>query len=112
MASNPTYSAAFRDATVAARQDHEGSEYISDDRDEEDDEAREHEDGDGCAIFATEYQVLRKSDDEGGEPEQIPVEDLEPGDLYQDPAQDAHDVWWLVAEVDITGDDVHVQTEH
>lgn len=65
-----------------------------------------HEQGDGCASYVTGYQVRRRG---GGT---IDVEDLNPGDSYQDPAMDDPDTWYEVTDVHVMpdGQTVHVES--
>jgi hypothetical protein len=73
---------------------------------DEDDEAQVHEDGDGCAIYDTGYQV-RYNEGEST----IDAEDLSPGDTYNDPASDDSDTWYDVVAVVVIDDQVHVESE-
>ena len=57
----------------------------------------EHHDGDGCAIYATDYTVIR----DGVE---VPITDLRDGDVFID----YDDKPWLTARVGRDGHDVHV----
>lgn len=63
-----------------------------------------HSDGDGCAVYEGGYRVLRRGDES-----EVRVEDLEPGDDYNDPASDAPGDWLAVDDVwESAGGDVHV----
>lgn len=66
-----------------------------------------HSDGDGCAVYDPGYRVRRRDDVEP-EPVEVDVEDLEPGDVYADPAVDADGTWWTVEEVATVSGDVHL----
>lgn len=61
-----------------------------------------HSDGDGCGIYDTGYRVTSDGSS-------IAVEDLEVGDVYEDPAYPGD--WHQVNEVVVVDDDVHVASE-
>jgi hypothetical protein len=60
----------------------------------------DHHDGDGCAIYATDYTVIR----DGVE---VPITALRDGDVFID----YDDKPWLAARVGRDGDDVHVDIQ-
>lgn len=84
------------------------------DEDDEDDDSDDgdHSDGDGCAIYYTEYQVHANGDFES----EVAVEDLKVGDTYNDPAFDDKGTWLTVDAVAVVrgedgGTEVHVLTD-
>ncbi len=67
----------------------------------EDESPAGHEDGDGCAIYYTGYQVETPRG-------MIDVEDLTDADTFRDRGVDSTDTWYEVDEVAVIGDEVHV----